>query len=51
MNIKVTAFIVSEKYINIQSTECTDDSKMHNNRIILFFIETGKLGDILYCSQ
>ena len=21
---------------------CTDGSKMHNNRIILFFIETGK---------
>ena len=27
----------------------TDGSKMHNNRIILFFIETGKLRCILYC--
>ena len=28
----------------------TDGSKMHDDRIILFLIETGKLRCILYCS-
>ena len=42
---------VSAKTINLGFRILTVDLKMHDNKSMLFFIETGKLWCILYCSK
>ena len=42
---------VIKRHVFVIMRRNTDGSKMHNNKIILFFIETGQLRCILYCSK
>ena len=52
--ISIPVYVEYKKTHFVKNTFiCTDSSKMHNDMIILFFIETGKLQPqcILYCSK